>query len=142
MKILLSTIPSDSHTWNLVYMQLLIEEMGHEVINLGPCVPIDLLKQVAMDHEPHMIVISSINGHGNIDGVDIAKAIRASEKLQKIPLIIGGKLSTENAAYTRYSEKLMRAGFNGVFGGASMVRDFMCFLKSMTSLLTPNLQVA
>lgn len=41
--VLVSSVSSDSHTWNLVFLQLLLEEMGHEVTNIGSCVPDDLL---------------------------------------------------------------------------------------------------
>lgn len=41
--VVLSTIPSDSHTWNLLFLQLLLEEHGCEVTNLGACVPVATL---------------------------------------------------------------------------------------------------
>ena len=34
-RILLSTTSSDSHTWNLMFLQPLLEERGHEVVNLA-----------------------------------------------------------------------------------------------------------
>ena len=37
--VVVSGLASDAHTWNLVYLQLVLEEMGHRVTNLGACVP-------------------------------------------------------------------------------------------------------
>lgn len=42
-KILLTSISSHSHTRNLVFMQLLREFYGYEVMNLGACVPDELV---------------------------------------------------------------------------------------------------
>ena len=37
--VLLTGASSDAHTWNLVFLQLLIAEHGFRVTNLGPAVP-------------------------------------------------------------------------------------------------------
>ncbi|MGQ4416103.1 methylaspartate mutase, partial [Streptomyces sp. SAS_269] len=34
--VVVSSLASDAHTWNLVFLQLLIEESGFDVVNLGP----------------------------------------------------------------------------------------------------------
>jgi hypothetical protein len=38
LKILIAGGSSDSHGWNLVFLEPLLEESGHRVVNLGPCV--------------------------------------------------------------------------------------------------------
>src|SRR5262245_5123971 len=74
--VIVSSVASDSHTWNLVYLQLLISELGFNVINLGACVPDELLISECLSRKPAMVVISSVNGHGYQDGLRVIKSLR------------------------------------------------------------------
>ncbi|GHF66441.1 methylmalonyl-CoA mutase cobalamin-binding subunit [Amycolatopsis bartoniae] len=112
---LLSTISSDAHTWNLVFLQLLLEESGCEVINLGPCVPDELLRTTAECEQPDAIVISSVNGHARTDGCRVARVLRATVATRHIPLMIGGKLGISGAVGQDAVQDLLRAGFDFVF---------------------------
>ncbi|MDR3490985.1 MAG: cobalamin-dependent protein [Gammaproteobacteria bacterium] len=111
----LSTLPSDSHSWNLVYLQLLLEELGHEVINVGTCVPIDVLIKKCHESRPNNLVISSVNGHGHLDGMKMILAMKKYPMLKGIRVVIGGKLGTQGCDSKDYAEKLLRAGFDAVF---------------------------
>lgn len=142
MKVLLTTIPSDSHTWNLVFMQLFLEEQGCEVINLGACTPIDLIVKNTYSIKPDMIVVSSINGHANIEGVRLAKEIRKNDLLRKVKLVVGGKLGTKGTENDIYKEKLSNAGFCGVFGGNSSIDDFNEFLYGMHKTVNSTNRIA
>lgn len=115
--VLVSTVASDSHTWNLVFLQLLLEEMGYRVINLGPCVPVDLLRAECLRHDPALVVVSSVNGHGYADGLRLARTLRACPALAALPLVIGGKLgvSASSAERARQARALLEAGFDAVF---------------------------
>lgn len=115
-RVLLSTVSSDSHTWNLVYLSLLLEEHGYEVHNLGATVPDELLIDTARGLQPHVIVVSSVNGHGYLDGSRVIRALRASAGVSRIPAVIGGKLGIEGAENEVYRQKLIDAGFNAAFG--------------------------
>ncbi|MGO4754660.1 cobalamin B12-binding domain-containing protein, partial [Streptomyces sp. 2MCAF27] len=75
-----TTMASDSHTWNLVFLQLLIEELGFSVVNLDPCVPDDLLVARCADIAPAFIAVSSVNGHGYQDGLRVIKKLRADHR--------------------------------------------------------------
>jgi methylaspartate mutase sigma subunit len=134
MRILLSSIPSDSHTWNLVFMQLYIEEMGHQVFNLGACVPTDFLVKEAHRYQPDMIVVSSINGHANIEGVEMAQVIRSYDLLRNIPLVIGGKLGTKGTDNEIYVNKLIAAGFDGVFTESEDLDSLANFMKGIRQM--------
>jgi methylaspartate mutase sigma subunit len=113
--VVVSGVASDSHTWNLVYLQLLVEELGHEVVNLGPCVPDDELVARVRDLDPALLVLSSVNGHGHADGVRVAHRLRAEPALVATPMVIGGKLGiTATFGRPRVAE-LMAAGFDAVF---------------------------
>ncbi|MEU6665898.1 cobalamin-dependent protein [Streptomyces sp. NPDC046727] len=106
---------SDSHTWNLVYLQLLLEEHGHRVINLGPCVPEDLLITEALTHRPALIVISSVNGHGYHDGMRTVTRLREHPGLAAVPAVIGGKLGIAGRCGSEETAALRAAGYDAVF---------------------------
>jgi len=106
---------SDSHTWNLVFLQLLIEELGFDVVNLGACVPDELLVSEAVSRLPAMVVVSSVNGHGYQEGVRVARRMRGRPELDSIPMVIGGKLGISGGESREHVEDLLHAGFDAVF---------------------------
>jgi methylaspartate mutase sigma subunit len=114
-KAVLSGTASDSHTWNLVFMQLVIEELGYHVANLGSCVADELLLSECVAQSPDLVVISSVNGHGYHDGARAVRVLRASAGLRGTTMVIGGKLGIDGAA-GRQSRALLEAGFDAVFG--------------------------
>lgn len=130
-RILLSTVSSDSHTWNLVFLQLLLEECGHEVINLGPCVPDALLTGAALRVRPDAIVISSVNGHGHLDGVRLIRAVRADDRLRHVPAMIGGKLGINGAGDDAPARELAAAGFDAVFTDSADLAALHRFLREL-----------
>lgn len=115
-RILLSTVSSDSHTWNLVYLRLLLEEHGYQVTCLGACVPDELLVETALRQRPDAIVVSSVNGHGAIDGARLARTLRARPDLASVPVVIGGKLGLLGTDVEAHARELLAAGFTAVFG--------------------------
>jgi methylaspartate mutase sigma subunit len=128
-RVLLSTVSSDSHTWNLVYLQLWLQEHGCEVVNLGPCVPVALLVETAAALRPDLVVISSVNGHGHIDGLKAITALRADARTRPVPAVIGGKLGIHGEMDPAQSSALVSAGYDAVFWDAgtaeSGLRDFL-----------------
>ncbi|MFI9063188.1 cobalamin B12-binding domain-containing protein [Streptomyces sp. NPDC053429] len=125
VNILLTGTASDSHTWNLVYLQLFLEELGHRVHNLGPCVPDDLLAGVCADRDPDLVVVSSVNGHGYRDGLGAVRALRA--RGLTVPVVIGGKLGVAGEADPRQRGRLLDAGFDAVFddGDVGRLRSYL-----------------
>ncbi|WP_395575250.1 cobalamin B12-binding domain-containing protein [Streptomyces sp. BK79] len=115
--VIVTTVASDSHTWNLVFLQLLLEERGYRVVNLGPCVPDALLLSECLRHEPTLVVVSSVNGHGHVDGLRLARTLRAHPALATVPVVIGGKLGVSACAAERgrQAAALLEAGFDAVF---------------------------
>lgn len=108
---------SDSHTWNLVFLELYCGERGHDVVNLGPCVPADLLADECVRLAPSLVVISTVNGHGLVDGQRAVAAIRARPELAGLPVVIGGKLTTGSAADVA---PLHAAGATAVFADGDL----------------------
>ena len=141
-RILLSTTSSDSHTWNLMFLQLLLEENGHEVVNLGPCVPDALLVEAARDCRPSAIVISTVNGHGRIDGTRLAGAVRQDPEIAQLPMVIGGKLGIEGPSSDDEVSRLLEAGFDAVFIGDVSPDELPAALSRMLPARRPELNGA
>ncbi|MER7839417.1 cobalamin-dependent protein [Streptomyces sp. NPDC096040] len=126
--IIVTTVASDSHTWNLVFLQLLLEELGYHVVNLGPCVPDDLLLERCRDIRPAAVVVSSVNGHGYQDGLRVIRRLRADDLLAATPIAIGGKLGVDGGT-TSHAAELVAAGFDAVFeDGAETLAAFRRFV--------------
>ncbi|AUG78974.1 methylmalonyl-CoA mutase [Kitasatospora sp. MMS16-BH015] len=113
-RVLLTTGSSDAHTWNLVHLQLFLEEHGHSVLNLGPCVPEKLLVDTAQLTMPDLVVFSSVNGHGHLDGMRAAEAMRADSATRDIPMVIGGLLGISPEGAEQRTADLLAAGFDEV----------------------------
>ena len=109
---------SDSHTWNLVFLELYCGERGYDVVNLGPCVPPELLVDECLRVRPRLVVISTVNGHGLVDGERAVAAIRERAELAGVPVVIGGKLTTGSVPDLT---ALYRAGATAVFADGDLV---------------------
>ncbi|GGZ22742.1 hypothetical protein GCM10010300_77940 [Streptomyces olivaceoviridis] len=127
----LTTIASDSHTWNLLFLQLLLEEQGWEVTNLGACVPVDVLVEEAAARTPDLIVVSTVNGHGAEEAPGLARAVRAVPALAEVPLVVGGKLDTSGSTGPDVHAALTDAGFDAVLTGASAVPGLLALLDGL-----------
>jgi len=128
LDVVVTSLASDAHTWNLVYLQLTLEEMGHRVTNLGACVPDDrLVAECVMSH-PDLVVISSVNGHGYHDGLRVITKLRARPEIAGIPIVIGGRLGIFGPDSPQSTKTLLTAGFDGVFDGHSAMAAFRSFL--------------
>lgn len=127
LRMVISSTASDAHTWNLVFLQLYLEELGHNVTNLGPCVAEGDLVLGCLDARPDVIVLSSVNGHGFRDGIRAIKRIREHPDLRGVTVAIGGKLDV--VALTDEQERaLLAAGFDAVFPDSDPGKSFIAFL--------------
>lgn len=115
LTVVVTSVVSDSHTWNLVYLQLALEELGHKVVNLGACVPDELLISECLRVRPDLVVVSTVNGHGFHDGMQLIGRLRAREDLATTPVVIGGKLGIAGPAGRAGRDQLHAAGFDAVF---------------------------
>jgi methylaspartate mutase sigma subunit len=133
LPILLSSVASDSHTWNLVYLQLALAELGHQVSCLGACVPDELLISECQRTMPGLVVISSVNGHGFIDGMRLIGRIRALPELAAVPVVIGGKLGIAGPGGRRGRDQLVSAGFDAVFEENDQLARLQAFAQRLTA---------
>lgn len=131
MKILLSGTASDSHTWNLVYLWLFLEERGHDVVALGPCVSPSLLTSACRRHTPDVVVLSSVNGHGYRDALVAVRRLRAEPGLAAVPVAVGGKLGILGRSGEADAARLREAGCDAVLGdGAGDLEALCAFLAA------------
>ncbi|MEU3221577.1 cobalamin-dependent protein [Streptomyces sp. NPDC006976] len=130
-RVLLSTVSSDSHTWNLVFLQLLLQESGNEVINLGSCVPDDVILDAIRVERPDAVVISSVNGHGFLDGRRVIKKLRNTPEGAGLPVMIGGKLGILGDGNDQYSDELVAAGFDAVFSDSASPQALTDYLREL-----------
>jgi methylaspartate mutase sigma subunit len=133
--VIVTSVASDSHTWNLVFLQLLIEELGFDVVNLGACVPDELLLLECRVRLPAMVVVSSVNGHGYQDGLRVIRLLRAHPELRNIPMVIGGKLGISGGESAGHIDDLLAAGFDAVFDdradGPASFRKFVADISGV-----------
>jgi methylaspartate mutase sigma subunit len=132
-------LSSDAHTWNLVYLQLLLEELGCRVTNLGSCTPDDVIVRECVVRRPDLVVIGSLNGHGCQDGARLIAAVRACPALAATPVVIGGKLDVANGGDGRNGERLLAAGFDAVFEDTGGLSPFRSFVQTLTDRSTVSI---
>lgn len=126
---LLTTIPSDAHSWNLVFMQMFLEERGCRVINLGTCVPFQQVIDTCAGETPDLVVVSTTNGHGYMEGAELARLLGTLDNRSRLKLVVGGKLGVDQAQDPEYAEILSKAGFDAVFYGAAALDDFIALME-------------
>ncbi|MFI5611162.1 cobalamin B12-binding domain-containing protein [Amycolatopsis sp. NPDC051903] len=134
--VIVSSMASDSHTWNLVYLELLVGELGYDVVNLGACVPDELLESECLSRRPAMLVLSSVNGHGYQDGLRVIQRLRAFPELRALPVVIGGKLGVDGALTAAETAQLVLAGFDAVFDDQQSSASFRRFAATLSAGVT------
>jgi methylaspartate mutase sigma subunit len=136
LDIVVSGTSSDSHTWNLLYLQLFLEDRGHRVVNLGACVPDDLLTGECCRHRPDLVVLSTVNGHGFTDGAGVVRQLRRRPELAGTAVVIGGKLGTGGQDDSGAVRELLTAGFDAVFDRPDGMDSFERYLGSVCAAET------
>jgi methylaspartate mutase sigma subunit len=125
---MITTVSSDAHTWNLVFLQLLLEEFGFRVVNLGACVPDELVLAECRRVRPDTVVVSTVNGHGGLDGARLIGRLRAEPDLAGTRVVIGGKLGVGGRADDDLGAALYGAGYDAVFLGDADLGGFLDYL--------------
>ncbi|TCC07867.1 cobalamin B12-binding domain-containing protein [Kribbella soli] len=128
LSVVLTSVSSDSHTWNLVVLQLVLEELGHQVHNLGACVPDELMVSECLRLRPDLVVVSSVNGHGFHDGLRLIRQVRSHAELAGTPMVIGGKLGIAGPGCDRSRAQLTAAGYGAVFEDGTGLTAFQSYV--------------
>lgn len=132
VEVCLTGLASDAHTWNLVFVQLLLEEYGCVVTNLGPCVPGDEVVSHCLTERPDLLVVSTVNGHGVQDGGDLIRRLRSRPGTAALPAVIGGKIGV-GGADPAAREALLAAGFDAVFDDGADLTAFASLVRQLTT---------
>jgi methylaspartate mutase sigma subunit len=124
-----------------VLLQLLLEELGQVVVNLGACVPDELLVATCRMHSPALVVLTSVNGHGRFDGKRVIGTLRRCRELADTRIVLGGKLTT-GAGPVGWQGELVSDGFDAVYDGGdaeqddlTAVREFLARWLAAASLM-------
>ncbi|KAB0686475.1 cobalamin B12-binding domain-containing protein [Burkholderia territorii] len=128
---IVATIESDSHMWNLVFMQLWLKEQGFDVVNLGCCTPPDLLLETIAREAPCCVIVSTVNGHGHFQARQLIERVR--RQYPTLPCFVGGKLTTSEATLPEASASLLAAGFSAVLTGADALARCKALLAPLRS---------
>lgn len=133
---IVTSLSSDSHTWNLVYLELLLEELGCRVTNLGACAPDEVIVEACLADPPDLLVVSSLNGHGGRDGARLIRVLRGRPETAHLQVVIGGKLDTaDDGEHT--AQRLLAAGFDAVFADGAGVNRFRAFVATLDRPIAP-----
>lgn len=134
LDIILTGTPSDSHTWNLIFMELFLQEHHCTIRNLGACVPIphlqDTLKKLPCD----LVVISSINGHLFQDAIKIISSLPRHGSPSLPPFVLGGKMGISQKDTAFQKRKLLKLGYDDVFVEKNSLGRFSQYLDRLTTL--------
>jgi methylaspartate mutase sigma subunit len=133
MTVVVTSVSSDAHTWNLVFLQLALEELGHRVVNLGACVPEDLAVSECLRVRPDLVVVSTVNGHGLHDGIRLITQMRERAELAATPVVIGGKLGIAGPGGQVSRHRLRAAGFDAVFEEGTGIAAFRSYTRQLAA---------
>lgn len=131
LDVIVTGLSSDAHTWNLVFIHLLLEDLGHRVVNLGPCTPHSEIVEACRRRRPDLVVVSSINGHGFNDAGPLIGALRSRWSSAELPVVIGGKLGIFDDGRDEQRRTLLDAGYDGVFDEHVALASFEAFVGSL-----------
>ncbi|MFI8334340.1 methylaspartate mutase, partial [Streptomyces filamentosus] len=91
-----------------------------------------LLEAEILAHDPVLVVISSVNGHGHQDGLRVIRRLRAVPALAATPMVIGGKLGISGGEDDAPLDELVAAGFDAVFeDGRTELGSFERFIGAL-----------
>lgn len=126
---LLSTTRSDSHMWNLIFLQAFLEERGFQVVNLGICTPVSHVIAALKNEAFDILVISTLNGHGMAEGTDLVHEIR--RRHPTLPCVIGGMLTTRPSDEPAASAHLLAAGYDRVYSRGDDASAFGAYIDAL-----------
>lgn len=134
LNVILTGTPSDSHMWNLIFMELFLRENKCKVHNLGPCVPVEEIYEALEKPFYDLVVISSINGHLFQDAIKIITAFPHHPSAHLPPFVIGGKIGISENSAAFQKKKLIKLGYDDVFIGKDPLGCFKKYLNRLSAL--------
>jgi methylmalonyl-CoA mutase cobalamin-binding subunit len=132
LRVVIATIPSDSHTWNLVFLELLFKNHDCDTLNLGCCTPYSEIQKNSKNID--LVVISTVNGHGYSEGLELIQFLKNTMKNTIPPIIIGGKLGVKGSENKQYYSTLLNSGYSAVFDDSVPIEDFEKYIECRKNL--------
>ena len=113
-RIVLGVIGADVHAVGNKILEMVLEEAGFEVINLGVMVSQEEFINAAVESDAGAIWVSSLYGHGEIDCRGLReRCVEAG--IGHILLYLGGNLTVGEAAFPAVERRFREMGFDRVF---------------------------
>lgn len=103
------------------------------MINLGACTPDDVIAEACLRTRPDAVIVSTVNGHGHIDGARLIEKLRRIPDLGDMRIVIGGKLGTRGAENRRHIDEMVALGYDAAFEDSDIGR-FEQFLRAMPGI--------
>jgi methylaspartate mutase sigma subunit len=128
LNVILAGTPSDSHMWNLIFLELFLQENGCKALNLGSCVPVEDIYKTLGESPFDLVVISSVNGYLFQDAMKIMAPFFRSSCSLLPPFVVGGKMGISEKNATFEKRKLIKLGYDDVFIEADSLVRFKKYL--------------
>jgi methylaspartate mutase sigma subunit len=110
---------------------MFLEDRGHRVRNLGACVPDAMLVAECVRHDPDLVVLGTVNGHGWQDGERVLRALRARPELTGTRIVIGGKLGIDGPRGVSHADRLRQVGADEVFEDHDGISRFRTYVDRL-----------
>lgn len=125
--------PSDAHTWNLFYLDLILKESGFSSEVLGGCVNLkDITKKVSTSHWD-IIVVSSLNGHFYLESQSVLKSIKKGLGASNPIIVAGGNIDTNNRDIDFLERTVKKQGYDEVFFRSDSIKKFQTYCEAIFS---------
>lgn len=128
LNVILTGTPSDSHMWNLIFLELFLQENGCQVLNLGPCTPLEQVYRTLEKSFFDLVVISSVNGHLFQDAITMIASFPHLASPHLPPFVVGGKIGISEKSAMFQKKKLLKLGYDDVFIEADSLDRFKKYL--------------
>ncbi|MCL1995506.1 MAG: methylaspartate mutase subunit S [Defluviitaleaceae bacterium] len=114
LTMVLGVIGADVHAVGNKILNHIFTEAGFKVINLGSMVTQKEFVEAAVETNAHMILVSSLYGHGEIDCKGLREKCNEAG-LENIKLYVGGNLVVGKTDFKEVEEKFLAMGFDRVY---------------------------
>ena len=112
--LILGVIGADVHAVGNKILNFVFTKAGFNVINLGVMVSQKEFVEAAVESDAHVIIVSSMYGHGEID----CKGLREKcdeAGLENIKLYVGGNIVVGKQDFDQVEKTFLSMGYNRVY---------------------------
>ncbi len=114
-KLIIGVIGADVHTVGNKILNMVFQEAGYEVTNLGVMVSQEEFIEAAIETSADAIIVSSLYGHGELDCTGLRDKCHEAN-IGDILLYVGGNIVVGKQPFDEVEKRFLAMGFNRVFG--------------------------